>query len=51
MGKALDSFVGTVLDGALAPIFAHLAKGGKLNQEDIEFLKKLVEQHEEDSDK
>ena len=51
MGKALDTFVGTVLDGALAPIFAHLAKGGKLSQEDIESLKKLVEQHEEDFDR
>lgn len=51
MGKALDAFVGTVLDGALAPVFAHLAKGKKLSQEDIESLKKLVEQHEEDSDK
>ena len=50
MGKALDSFVGTVLGGALTPIFAHLAKGRKLSQEDIESLKKLVEQHEEDSD-
>jgi len=49
MGKALDTFVGTVLEGALAPVFAHLAKGGKLSQEDIESLKKLVEQHEEDS--
>jgi BlaI family penicillinase repressor len=51
MGKALDTFVGTVLDGTLTPIFAHLAKGGKLSQEDIETLKKLVEQHEEDFDK
>ena len=51
MGKALDTFVGTVLDGALAPVFAHLAKGGKLSQEDLESLKKLVEQHEEDLDK
>lgn len=50
MGKAVDSFVGTVLDGALAPIFVHLAKGGKLSREDIASLKKLVEQHEEDFD-
>ena len=50
MGKALDAFVGTVLEGALAPVFAHLAKGKKLSQEDIESLKKLVEQHEEDLD-
>jgi BlaI family penicillinase repressor len=48
MGKALDTFVGTVLDGAFMPVFAHLAKGGKLSQDDIASLKKLVEQHEED---
>ena len=51
MGKALDSFVGTVLDGALAPVLAHLAKGKKLTRADIEFLKKLVEQHGEEPDK
>ena len=51
MGRALDSFAGMVLDGALAPIFAHLAKGKKLSVEDIESLKKLVEQQEEDLDK
>lgn len=50
MGKALDTFVGTVLDGALAPVFAHVAKGRKLNKEEIESLKKLIEQHEEDGD-
>ena len=47
MGKALDAFVGTVLDGTLSPLFAHLAKGKKLSKEDIQALKELVEQHEE----
>ena len=51
MGKALDAFVGTVLDGALAPVFAHLAKGKRLTQADIESLKKLVEQHKEDPER
>jgi len=51
MGKALDSFVGTVLDGALAPVFAHIAKGRKLSKEEIASLKKLIEQHEDDNDK
>jgi BlaI family penicillinase repressor len=49
-GRALDTFAGTVLDGALAPIFAHLAKGGKMSAEDIASLKKLIEEHEEESD-
>lgn len=48
MGRALDTFVGTVLDGALAPVFAHLAKGKKLAPADIESLKRLVEEHDEE---
>lgn len=51
MGRALDTFVGTVFDGAFAPVFAHLAKGKRLTQADIDSLKKLVEQHKEDPGK
>lgn len=47
-GKAVDQFVGTVLDGALAPMFAHLARGRKLTPEEIDSLRKLIDQHEED---
>jgi len=50
MGRALDTFVGTVLDGALAPVFAHLAKGKKLTRTDIDSLKKLVDEHTEDGE-
>ena len=46
--RALDSFVSNVLDGTLAPLFAHLAKGPKLSEEELTMLKKLVENHEED---
>ncbi|MBX7256030.1 MAG: BlaI/MecI/CopY family transcriptional regulator [Candidatus Hydrogenedentes bacterium] len=46
--RALDSFVSNVLDGTLAPLFAHLAKGPKLSDEEVATLKKLLEQHEED---
>ena len=48
MAKALDTFVGTVFDGAFAPLFAHLAKGRKLSEEEIASLKRLIEEHEED---
>ncbi len=46
--RAVDSFVGTVLDGTVAPLFAHLAKGRKLSADEIASLKKLVEEHTED---
>lgn len=46
--RALDSFVTNVLDGTLAPLFAHLAKGPRLSDEELATLKRLVEQHEED---
>jgi BlaI family transcriptional regulator, penicillinase repressor len=46
--QAIDSFVGTVLDGTVAPLFAHMAKGKKLRPEEIASLKKFVEQQEED---
>ena len=46
--RALDAFVSNVLDGTLAPLFAHLAKKPKLSDEELATLKKLLEQHEED---
>ncbi len=46
--RAVDSFVGTVLDGTVAPLFAHLAKGDKLSVDEIAALRKLVEEHPED---
>lgn len=48
MTRALDSFVGTVLDGAFAPLLAHLAKGKRLTDDEIASLKRLIEEHEED---
>lgn len=48
MTRALDSFVGTVLDGTFAPLFAHLAKGKRLTEDEIASLKRLIEEHEED---
>lgn len=46
--RAVDNFVGTVLDGTVSPLFAHLAKGRKLSDDEVASLKKLVEDHEEE---
>ncbi len=48
LSKALDTFVGTVLDGAFTPLFAHLAKGRKLNDSEIASLKQIIERYEEE---
>ncbi|MBM4152323.1 MAG: BlaI/MecI/CopY family transcriptional regulator [Kiritimatiellaceae bacterium] len=48
MAEAIDTFFSTVMDNGLAPLFAHLANGRKLTQEELNSLKELVEQHEED---
>ncbi len=47
IGKEIDTFVSTVLDNTFAPLFARLAEKEKLSREEIEALKKLIEQHEE----
>jgi BlaI family transcriptional regulator, penicillinase repressor len=49
MAKAMDSFLWTVLDGTVAPMLAHLAKGRKLNDTEMASLKKLIEQQEEEN--
>lgn len=48
LASAMENFVGTVLDGTLAPIFAHLAKGRKLDRAELESLKQLIESHDEE---
>ena len=47
MAREIDSFVSTVLDNTFAPLFARLAEKEKLSHEEIEALKKLIEEHEE----
>ncbi len=47
MAGEIDSFLDTVLDNTFAPLFARLAEKEKLSSEEIEALKKLVEEHEE----
>ena len=47
VAQEIDSFVSSILDNTFAPLFAHLAKKENLSQEEIEALKKLIEEHEE----
>ncbi len=44
----IETFVSTVLDNTFAPLFAHLAEKEKLSGDEIEALKKLIEEHEEE---
>lgn len=46
--KAIENFVDTVLDNTFAPLFAHLAKGKKLSDEEIASLREIIEQQGED---
>ncbi len=45
--REIESFADTVLDNTFAPLFAHFAKKGKLSREEIEALKKIIEEYEE----
>ena len=47
VSQEIDSFVSSILDNTFAPLFAHLAQKENLSQEEIEALKKLIEEHEE----
>ena len=47
MAREIDTFVSTVLDNTFAPLFARLAEKEKLSRDEIEALKKLIEEYEE----
>ena len=47
IAREIDTFIDTVLDNTFAPLFARLAEKEKLSREEIEALKKLIEEHEE----
>ena len=44
--RSIAAFWDTVLGNTFAPLFAHLAKGKRLSEEEIAALKKLVEKSE-----
>ena len=46
--RELDRFIGTVLDNSVAPLFARFAEKEQLSDDDIEKLKKLIGDQEED---
>ena len=46
--SAIDDFVDTVLDNTFAPLFAHFAKKENLTSEEIESLRKLIEEKEKE---
>ena len=51
VSKSIDTFWDTVLGKTFSPLFAHLAKGQKLNREEIATLRRVLEEHgEEDED-
>ena len=47
IAREIEKFANTVLDNTFAPLFVHLAKKEKLTKEEIETLKKLIEEYEE----
>ncbi len=46
--KAVETFADTVLGSTFVPLFAHLAEGRTLSDEEIAALEKLIEEHQED---
>jgi len=48
--RAIEAFSNTVLGDTFVPLFAHLAKGRALSDEEIAALEKLIEEHGEDED-
>jgi BlaI family transcriptional regulator, penicillinase repressor len=50
LAREIESFVGTVLDNTLAPLFVHFAKKEKLSREELDELRKLIEEKEKEKD-
>jgi BlaI family transcriptional regulator, penicillinase repressor len=48
--REIESFVGTVLDNTVAPLFVYFTGKEKLSREELEELRRLVEEHNNDSD-
>ena len=49
IGCEIESFVNTVLNKSFTPLVSHLAEKGNLSLEEIEAMKKIVEEYEEDN--
>ena len=48
ISKAVENFVDNVLDNTVAPLFTYFAKKEKLSREEVEALKKLIEEKGEE---
>jgi BlaI family transcriptional regulator, penicillinase repressor len=46
--REIETFVGTVLDNTLTPLFLHFARKEKLSREELDELRKLIEEKEEE---
>ena len=47
MAREIETFVGTVLNNTLTPLFVHFARKEKLSGEELEELRKLIGEGEE----
>ncbi len=47
VGKAIDEFAKSILGGTITPLFTYFAKSKKIKPEELEQLKKLIDEKEE----
>ncbi|MCE5249376.1 BlaI/MecI/CopY family transcriptional regulator [bacterium] len=50
LAREIDTFVDTVLDRTFAPLFARLAEKEHLSREEIDALKKIIVEHDEEKE-
>ena len=50
LAREIESFVGTVLDNAVSPLFAYFVKNENISPKELEELRKLVEEKKDESD-
>jgi BlaI family penicillinase repressor len=48
LAREIESFVGTVLDHAVSPLFAYFVKNENISPEELKELRKLVEEKKDD---
>jgi len=48
MAREIETFVCTVLDHSMTPLFVHFARKEKLSREELKELRKLIEEKEEE---
>ena len=48
--QEMEFFAGTVLDNTFTPLFAHIAKREKLTRDELDSLKKLLSEYDEEGE-